>query len=183
MTLIGASDDEGLSLGSEVLRSFAVPPDLFIPSEIMSAWPTTEVPYANKRRRLSPAQKAGLAYQKRIVKYCQSPSWSVRAGEWYCYSDLGAKRRYCQPDILLDSGILEPLVVVEVKLRWTALAWWQLRKLYVPVLQRVYPNVPAFVSLAICRSYDPAIQIPEKVNLCDDIFDAKPSAFNVLVVR
>lgn len=71
-------------------------------------------------------------------------------------------------------------MVVEIKLRWTADAWWQLRKLYLPVLNAAYPAA-TFIPLVICRSFDPAIAIGEKVRLCDSVLDLDADAFNVLV--
>lgn len=168
--------------GSEAPAS--QPPRMYLPQgEVQSAWRANEVPYAGARSRKSPAQKAGLAYQKRIGKFLLSPSnWVVDSGPWFAFTDSSSSRHYCQPDfLLLDQGNAT-CIIVEVKIRWTDAAWWQLERLYVPVLQRVYPHL-SLLRVCVCRSYDPAIRAPEEVNLCDDLMDAKPGVFNVLVVR
>lgn len=165
----------------------APPPPTFIrylpQGEIRDAWRTTESPFSGRRARRSGAQKAGLAYQSRIGAWASDGHYlgSVVSGPWYCYVDGGGARRYCQPDLVFDDGLA--IVACEVKLRWTVDAWWQLRKLYLPVLQVAHGRRTPVLSLCICRSYDPAVQVPEPVNLVDDVAGCKPDSFNVLVVR
>lgn len=173
------------SLGNSVLRSGGPPPDLFIPKEILSAWETSD-PYAHRAKSSSTsAQKLGLAYQRKITKWIQEgdcSSWTVRPGVWYCYHDP-LRRRFCQPDILLIDESSKCMVVVEVKLRWSCAAWWQLSKLYIPVLRRVFGPEWTLIPLCVTKSYDPSIAVLDEVKICDDLFDTSPSSFNVLVVR
>lgn len=172
--------------GSEAPAS--QPPRMYLPQgEVQSAWRANEVPYAGARSRKSPAQKAGLAYQKRIGKFLQpNPSigcsWIVDAGSWFAFTDSSSSRHYCQPDFLLLDTKNATCIIVEVKIRWTDAAWWQLERLYLPVLRRVYPHL-SLLRVCICRSYDPAIRAPEEVVLCDDLLDVRPDRFNVLVQR
>lgn len=172
-----------VSLGSSVLRSFTPPPALYLPQSVVAAW-ESENPYHGKRSKRTPAQRAGLAYQKRIEKFCTSRDgqWVVRCGVWYCYCDVNGRRRYCQPDILLLDHQNRCAVVVEVKLRWTSDAWWQLQRLYIPVLRRALQEW-TLIPLCITKSFDPAIPAPEEVRFCDDLFDSSPGAFNLMVVR
>lgn len=176
-----------LSSGVGLLRGASVsrpPAKLYLPSgPILSAW-KTENPYGGKRSRHSGAQKAGLAYQKRVGRFLPSPSgqWVVSSGPWFAYTCSDNKRHYCQPDFLLVDEANSTIVVVEVKIRWTDAAWWQVNKLYLPVLQRVSPHM-SLLSVVICRSYDPAIQAPEPITLCSDLMDIKPGRFNVLVYK
>lgn len=171
----------GNSAGPPLIRR---PDSIFLPnSPIVSAWKTSEAPYAGTRSKMSAAQRAGLAYQKKIGKFLSSGRpCDLVAGPWYIYVCGDGRRRYCQPDFLLVDTTSKVTVVIEVKIRWTDLAWWQLRELYLPVLQRVSPDVH-FLPLVIVRSYDPHITIPEEVNLCADLLDARPDRFNVLVVK
>lgn len=139
-------------------------------------------PHAGKRTRSTGAHKAGLAYQKRISDWLTMgrPPSGLECGPWYWYVDNSGIRHYCQPDFLLHLPCGR-LVVVEVKIRWTTDAWWQLRHLYLPVVGRVHPG-RELIALTICRSYDPAVRIPEGARLCEG-FDLLPSAFNVMVVK
>lgn len=173
------------SLGSSALRSGGPPPHLFIPKEILSAWETSD-PYAHRAKASSTsAQKLGLSYQRKITKWISEGnlgSFTVRPGVWFCYHDAD-KRRFCQPDILLVDESSKCMVVVEVKLRFTEGAWWQLSKLYLPVLRRVLGEDWILIPLCITKSYDPSVVVSNEVKICDDLFDSSPSSFNVLVVR
>lgn len=154
--------------------------------EVLSAWKCKEVPYAGVHQRRSGAQRAGLVYQRRVGKLLPlfGAHWNVVHGPWYAFTDASSGRHYCQPDFILvplDGG---PSVVVEVKLRWTSDAWWQLRKLYQPVLRKASSSegsVPRV--LTICRSYDPAVCIPEEVILISSLEEVQEGSFNVMVVK
>lgn len=166
----------------------AIPPPTFkkrLPvGDIRDAWRTNQDPFAGRRTRRSGAQKAGLAYQRRIEAWAAAGDLRGRTlvpSPWYCYIDCGGARRYCQPDLVLDDG--HSLVACEVKIRWTVDAWWQLRRLYLPVLARAHFDRTPVFALCITRSYDPAVAAPEPVVLVDDLMDCKPDQFNLLVVR
>lgn len=59
--------------------------------------------------------------------------------------------------------------VVEIKYSHTSDAWWQLRRLYVPVLQRIFPqNLWDFEVCEIVRWFDPAVAFPEPWKLVDN---------------
>jgi len=55
------------------------------------------------------------------------------------------------------------ILVFEIKFQHMPEAWWQLVKLYRPVLE-AYKPVPV-VTVEVCRSYDPAQPFPEHVVL------------------
>jgi hypothetical protein len=76
--------------------------------------------------------------------------------------DSGA--RNCYPDGLL---IINPFVfVLEIKIQHMPEAWWQLRRLYLPLLRQQFPVVGG---IEIVKSYDPAMPFPEPVNFVDDL--------------
>lgn len=171
-------------------RSDSLPPPpayIRLPrGEIRYAARTHENPHAGKRSRRTGAQKAGLAYQRKVEAFLGdcAAAGNVRGvvcAPWFHFVDDGGQRRYCQPDILLDLPNFAQ-AVCEIKLRWTSDAWWQVRKLYLPVLRSVYPHRELF-PLVICRSYDPAIRIPEEVALVDHPAECRSDAFNVFVWR
>lgn len=108
----------------------------------------------------SSAQKAGLSYESRVQRQLMQifgpnykPSPSI-----YFSDDRG--RRCCIPDGIILGPSLS--VVVEIKSQHMPEAWWQLRKLYEPVLRTVYPHVAL---LEICKSYDAQMPFPEAVRL------------------
>lgn len=132
-------------------------------------------------KRASAAQKAGLRFQARVRDWAFRGTFSgtISEGPWFSYEDSSSGLHFCQPDFLFDgSGVL---VVVEAKRTFSADAWWQLQKLYVPVLHKVRPGA-LVVPLCVCKSFDPHTVIPEPVNLVQDLMDCKPGRFNVLVL-
>ncbi len=103
------------------------------------------------------AQKMGLRYEQRVhdvlsaiydERYRQSPS--------ILFHDLYGHRRAI-PDGLL--AIDDHLVIVEVKYTHCELAWWQLKRLYSPLLVTLYPG-RRIRHVEICRSYDPSVVFP-----------------------
>ena len=160
------------------------PPPQFVKlpqGEIHSAGFCEAPPQLGKRSRSSGVQKAGLAYEKKLDAFLRNsyPPASMVSHPWLWYIDGSGVRRYCQPDFLLYHPSY--IVVAEAKLRWTSDAWWQLRRMYLPVLRLVYAQ--ELRPLVICRSYDPAVQISEPVRLCDGTQDCTADAFNVFVWR
>lgn len=140
-------------------------------------------PHAGKRSRASGAQKAGLAYQKRIGALLTSsrPPSTLELGPWFWFVDSRTVRHYCQPDILLHLADGR-IAVGEIKIRWTADAWWQLRKLYLPVLGKVFPG-RVLLPFVVCRSFDPAVRCGESPTLIDNLDALSASSFSVMVAR
>jgi hypothetical protein len=52
------------------------------------------------------------------------------------------------------------LVICEIKVTFTSDAWWQLRKLYEPVV-RLAMKPGRMALLVMCKSFDPAVPFPE----------------------
>jgi hypothetical protein len=159
------------------------PPPLYIhylpKGEIRSAWRSAEAPYSGPRRPRG-AKKAGMIYQRKVEAW---PGWTgvggIELSPWFCFTDGSRERHYCQPDLLIFHKDL--LIVGEIKIRWTADAWWQLRKLYLPVLSKVFPG-RILAPLCVCRSFDPAVVFPEPAVLRGSIPECDPETFNVLLV-
>lgn len=154
----------------------------YIPCGEISRAIRVESPYENIRSRKTGAQRAGLSYQKKVGRFLSAHAdpGTVVDGPWFAFNDDSLPLHYCQPDFLLLS--ISEVVVVEVKIRWTSDAWWQLRKLYAPVVQKHYPSRTVSV-LTISRGYDPAIRCPEEVSIIDALSDVDSHAFNLLVVK
>jgi hypothetical protein len=159
-----------------------------VQGEVSAAWHSAEEPAKRGRAIPSAAQKAGLAYEKKIRRWAFEGNWkgSILCSPWFCYLDDSARRQYCQPDLLFDEGPAKRVVICEVKLRWHPDAWWQIERLYKPVLQKVFPD-RTLVSLCVTRSFDPhevgARDLDPPLRLVDDLMSCSPSSFSVLVVR
>ncbi len=80
---------------------------------------------------------------------------------WLRFQDAGGYR-WCQPDGLLIDVAAGRIVIVEMKLSHTADAWWQLKKLYLPVLRVLLPPRYRIGMLEVCKWHDPTIRWPER---------------------
>ena len=93
------------------------------------------------------------------------------------------KWRWCQPDGLLFDPQSGRITIVEVKYQHTSDAWWQVRHLYQPVLQAMFPEkLWTFDACEIVKWYDPDTRFPEKLVLAQEI-SMKHPAFKVHIWR
>lgn len=98
-------------------------------------------------------------------------------GPWIEFVDSG-KTRWCQPDALLVDPWDGRVIVVEVKYQHTERAWWQLRRLYGPLVKWLFPGHTVCL-VELCRWYDPQTYFPESIHLLPEISAADPSFIGV----
>lgn len=114
------------------------------------------------------AQKAGLRYEEKVgIELKKKYGDYFTPGPRFHFREDKSPRT-CVPDglFVFDSKI----VVVECKSQHMPESWWQLRKLYQPVLNAWLPRDGRPVQvLEICRVYDAGMPFPEKVNLIYDL--------------
>lgn len=119
------------------------------------------------------AQKAGLRYETKAQEYLSRVLGGRYNPSPYLHFQDDTGFRTAIPDgILHHTGSRDVdryVVVVEIKSQHCPEAWWQLTKLYAPVL-RTHLNLPVFC-LEVCRSYDPAMPFPAKISLVDDLLE------------
>jgi hypothetical protein len=96
--------------------------------------------------------------------------------QWFRFFD-GTGARWCQVDGLSVQG--SDVTIFEVKTTFCVEAWWQLRRLYEPVVKRAF-CVAAVRLVIVCKSFDPAVQLPEAFDLLDS-FPSKAPAGRVVV--
>lgn len=106
------------------------------------------------------------------------------ASPWLHFLAEGSSKwRWCQPDGLLidiERGII---TCVEVKYAHTPNAWWQVRQLYLPVLERIFPKT--LWELQVCevvKWFDSAVEFPEPLKLVASI-GVPSSKFKVHICR
>lgn len=117
-------------------------------------------PVTRRRPRGSTgAQKAGLRYQRQVCDELRRifGRESVLVGPWVEYRTEG-RLCYCQPDAIVHVG--DRSYVFEVKLSTTTDAWWQLRHLYGPIAQHLYPQ-GRIILVNVVKSHYPEIRFPE----------------------
>jgi hypothetical protein len=112
----------------------------------------------------SSAKEAGLRFESQLVVELHAKFPTIEFQPEFRYHDSGGQR-ICFPDAVLR--LSDRTVVFEVKLAHSADAWWQLEKLYRPVLA-AWSLLPVQV-IEIVKSYDAAIQFPVPVHFITDI--------------
>lgn len=144
-----------------------------------------EPPFLRERKRRG--RKAdGIRYEKRVHGYlARRFGWMYLASPWLRFLSADAERwRWCQPDGLIIDPLGGRITLVEVKFQHTSDAWWQTRELYLPVLKVILP--PALWSYSVVevtRWYDPAVKVPDRVVLTEDLMHLREREFGVHIWR
>lgn len=112
---------------------------------------------------------------KELFNECYTPGPWVRFGGDY------DQVRWCQPDGLLFDVLGGVITVIEIKYNHTPLAWWQLRQLYGPIVQFLFPSFHVQVC-EVCKWYDCAVVFPEKVHPIRALEVCDRTAFNVHIL-
>lgn len=118
------------------------------------------------------AKAKGLRFELKAKQLIQKSLPDAQFGIWWSYLET-TKSRDCQTDavLLYPEWSEKPKVVTvfEIKDQHSIDAWYQLRKLYQPVLSDYY-RVPINV-VEVCRVFDPAVVFPEPVVRIDNLGD------------
>lgn len=138
-----------------------------------------------RQRRYTGRRAEGVRYERKVQAHLLDlfPD-TYLASPWLHFKPAGQdKWRWCQPDGLLidlENGIL---TVLEVKYSHTSDAWWQVRELYTPVLQKIFPlSLWAYQACEIVKWYDPATAFPEPIELASEL-DRSSRKFKVHICR
>jgi len=102
-------------------------------------------------------------------------------GPWFIFQANGhPERRWCQPDAMIVNIRTGLITLVEIKLRHTSLAWWQLRHLYTPVIRTLFPAPNWEIAMVeIVRWFDPNIAFPERFKMLPDLTKVTSQGFHV----
>lgn len=138
------------------------PPKGFRAAEgVRSAWLIGEGPFGRTPRRAGTlAQRNGRRYERQALKYLAGVlGRGFTPSQWFRFYDGGgAAPRFCQTDGLFVDGA--GVVIFEVKRTFSADAWWQLTKLYSPVVRAALAP-KRLQCVVVCKSFDPATAFPE----------------------
>lgn len=156
-------------VGSCVGRSLAEPslrpPSQFRPvAEIISSVRMLKGPggFAPSKRKPTRAQRAGVYFERKAQAMLSAKLPGYEASPWFSFREATSRkgRRWCQPDGILV--LPEVTVIFEIKIRTLPQAWWQLVKLYKPVVQKALsPERIALVQ--VLGSFDPAVPYPGRI--------------------
>lgn len=91
--------------------------------------------FAGARQKAGTAKRAGILYQGKVNRlFEQFYGFQYIAEPWFEYS-IQEQKKLCSPDGLFIDLHRGRIVIVEVKLSHTAVAFQQLRNKYLPILQ------------------------------------------------
>ena len=126
-----------------------------------------------------------MRYERKVQKHLlfEYPDTYIPS-PWIRFREEGSERlRWCQPDGLDINPYKGIVTCCEIKYSHTSDAWWQTRKLYLPVLAHIFAST--LWSIQVCeivKWYDPAILFPESVELTPE--PTRPSnRFKVHICR
>ena len=149
-----------------------IPPHGFNPAgKIYAASILNGVPaFSRKRKYTTGKQKAGVHFEKAMsARFATEFEPFYYYNIWFKYSSESYRtEKFAEPDGLLfdiERGII---TIVEIKLRHCTKAWWQLRQLYQPILQFLFPDWKIEVC-EVFRYANPNEKIPEKMFFVKDI--------------
>ena len=127
------------------------------------------------------AKGRGIRYEKKVQGILEN-----RYGEryvpspWILFSEgSGLRPRYCQPDGLLIDFIRGRITIVEIKYNHCELAWWQLFRLYRPVVSHIFGQQWEYSCCEVVKWYDPATHVSQEPHLQRDIEYTQPDIWGV----
>jgi len=158
------------------------PPLDFLPITSCDWAEFSEIPPAFLRETKRRGRRLlGVKYERKAQAWLAGMFGSdYMPSQWLRYRDPQGRIRWCQPDGVYVDRSEKSLTIVEVKYSHTATAWWQLFRLYLPVLERLFDGHGyEFRCVEVCHWFDPAVRCPVKPRLRDSIVNVKPDEFAV----
>lgn len=133
------------------------------------------------------AQGRGVRYERKAQNYLTELTDYYIQSPWFKFYSRGAARAlYCCPDGLLVNPSRGVITIVEIKLKHTADAWWQVRNLYEPVVRHFF-QTPAFdwryAFCEVVKFLDPSTTFPEDYSMVPDPDTIVPNRWGVHVWR
>ena len=132
---------------------------------------TTAPKLFSKRPKIKGSRGKGLTYETHVGRTIRD--WITRGeiigtlyeGQWFYFEDNNGYG-YCQTDILLETNSF--IFILECKLTYTSWAWQQLRRLYKPVVEKVF-NKPS-ITIQVCKNihYIPGGMIESLAQVMDN---------------
>jgi hypothetical protein len=141
--------------------------------------------FGGRKNRSSPAQKAGLRYERKAQVYLEEmyPNNYV-ASPWIVFRLRHEPMvRWCQPDGLVVDPQESKLTIIEIKLRHMAEAYTQMTGIYDPVIRKIFPPNWRIRHCEVVRYYDPDSLFPVPVQLVTDPLMTPAGRFAVHIWR
>lgn len=142
----------------------------FRPSDLVTQAEFCESPFGPPSRANNPSAVRGQAYERRAHRHfaelfpAQPASPFYVPARWirFLTSDPRERRyRFAEPDGLLIDVERRHIIILEMKLTHTCYAWWGLRRLYEPLIRKIFGRDWTYAVCEVCRYYDPEVAFPE----------------------
>lgn len=135
-------------------------------------------------RPLAAAAKAGVRFEARVVSTL-SEQYRQRfiSNLPFTFKTCSAQGKAI-PDGLLFSSNGSEASIVEIKLRHSGDAWWQLERFYLPIVREAL-RVFRITAVEVVKHFDPWVKLPKQVALLgdiDEVFTVRECFHPVLVV-
>jgi hypothetical protein len=91
--------------------------------------------------------------------------------------------RWIQPDGLILDFIKSRITILEIKIKHTWAAYFTLRRLYEPVIRRVFGTAWKYAVCEVVRWYDGSLPWPEPQVITDDPASLLANDFGVHILR
>lgn len=138
--------------------------------------------FTSPRKAPTGRRKLGRIYEAAVQSRLLEEFPFYVDGPWIKFGESGAVR-WCQPDGILFDFESGTVTVVEVKLAHTSAAWWQLRKLYIPVLKRIFPtSLWKYRAVEIVKFFDCDTNFPEPIRLLKNLREGQSLDHNEMGV-
>jgi len=136
------------------------------------------------------AARAGLRFERDVFsKLSKIYKNRLLFGVPLSFQEVHRHAAYSRPQTAIPDGFLlsrdgKSLGILEVKLRHSTDAWFQLNKFYLPLVRRVAGSSLVLRTVEICRYYDPGVKLPKEKRILDEldqVFDLRSDCHPVLI--
>jgi hypothetical protein len=157
-------------------------------SDLIEAQWSHETPSFALARRARGKKGLGLKYEHKAQGFLETLfEGSYIPSPWFRYRVAAAPARWnwAQPDGIALNPNEGIVYVMEIKLKHTPEAFFQLLDKYIPILTCWLGTSPGwrFAPIEVCYWYDPKIAFPTRVVLQEDPRKARPHQFSVNICR
>ena len=134
------------------------------------------------------AAKLGLRFEKQVLDQLSLRFTDrLATGVPISFQEFPLNGQYSRPstaipDAFLLSADRKSLCVIEIKLRHSTDAWFQLGRFYLPLMRKILGGSHILKSLEICRYYDPGVKLPARKEVIlnmEDVFSLKSGSHPV----
>lgn len=145
------------------------PANLRPAGHVTKAFVSDTAPSFVRPQRRHGRRALGIRYEKAVQDYLE-----VRYGQsyirspWLHFANDKDVWHWCQPDGVLLQHERRRFTIIEVKYQHTSDAWWQVEKLYRPVLEFLFPGWEC-ARCEVVKWFDGTIAFPEQTKLCEEI--------------